>query len=150
MTDVLATLFPATTRSEKETRELGAAYGAALVHGAVVALQGRLGSGKTQFVKGVCSALGIGEDAVSSPTFTIVHEYEGRLPVYHMDLYRLRSTDEVEALGLEEYLDGDGVCLVEWPEALGDRLPAHAVRLRFDHGGGDTRRISLAAPADRK
>jgi len=141
------TLFPARTKSAEETRELGMSLGRVLAPGSVVALYGKLGSGKTQFVKGVCAAWEIPDEEVSSPTFTIVHEYRGIVPVFHLDLYRLTRSEEVDALGLEEYLELDGICLIEWPELLESRLPPEVVRLVFLHGDGDLRSIELGGGA---
>jgi len=140
----LTTLFPASSMSESETRSLGARTAESLTAGNVLALYGRPGAGKTQFTKGVCRALGIDEERVSSPTFTIVHEYSGTIPVYHVDLYRINDPAEVAALGLEEYLEAGGICIIEWPELLDHMLPPDALRLVFLHEGGNVRRIALA------
>ena len=133
-------LFPVKSTSEDETRSLGRQFGMTLSKGDVVALVGDLGAGKTQFVKGVASCFGIDEDQVSSPTFTIVHEYlapasvahSPRVPLYHMDLYRLKNDQEVFGAGVEEYLQSDGICLIEWPERAGHLLPegTHVVSLK--------------------
>ena len=111
------------THSAGETLELGKKFASSLKRSDVVALYGELGSGKTQFAKGVCLGLGI-HDHVTSPTFTIVNEYtEGKFPVYHFDFYRLRSPDELKEIGFEEYLFGDGVCLLEWAGLVESALP---------------------------
>lgn len=144
MADIDLSLFPVETCSESETRSLGAAFASGLVPGSVVALFGEIGSGKTQFVKGVCRALGIAEERVSSPTFTIVHEYAAQIPIYHLDLYRIRSEEEAARLGLDEYLESDGICLIEWPEILVPRLPSDTVRLSFRHMDGDVRKIEIS------
>ncbi|NBB99934.1 MAG: tRNA (adenosine(37)-N6)-threonylcarbamoyltransferase complex ATPase subunit type 1 TsaE [Bacteroidetes bacterium] len=133
--------LPAATTSAAETRALGQRLAAALAPGAVVALHGALGAGKTQLVKGVAAGLGVDPAAVSSPTFTLIHEYAGAAPVYHMDGYRTKRPEEFLALGVEEYLYGDGVCLIEWPERLGDLLPSDTLHLELTHQGGDTRHI---------
>ncbi len=109
------------SRSESETLALAADFAATLRPGHVIALRGPLGAGKTLFSRGVARALGY-EGPVSSPSYALVHEYEGRMPVYHMDLYRLAAGADWEEIGLGHYLHGDGICLVEWPE----RLPADA------------------------
>jgi len=83
-----------------------------------------LGSGKTTCVKGICAGLGV-EEEVTSPTFTLINEYQGRLPVFHFDFYRISSVNELRDLGLDEYFYGDGICLIEWPEIVTDMLPKH-------------------------
>lgn len=139
--------LPRTTTSPEDTRTVGARLARLLAPGAVVALYGDLGSGKTQFVKGCCAALGVPEAEVSSPTFTILHEYAGRtadgtaLPIYHFDAYRIEHPDEFYALGYEEYFYGDGLCLVEWPARVEALIPERALRLRLAHAGGDERLV---------
>lgn len=108
--------------SPHTTIEIGRILGQMLGPGSVVCLEGNLGAGKTQFAKGVALGLGV-SDHVTSPTFTIINEYEGRLPFYHVDAYRLGDPDEAYELGLEEYLFGTGVTLVEWPERVSFLLP---------------------------
>ena len=125
------------TSDEQATIDLAARFGRTLGPGDVVALVGDLGAGKTVFAKGIASALGV-KEAVSSPTFVLIHEYAGSLPLYHMDLYRLAGEREILDIGVEEYFYGDGVSLVEWAEKLGPRLPGHAtvvVISRLDDGG---------------
>lgn len=134
-------LLPATTHTEAETQELGMRLAATLEPGAVVALHGDLGAGKTQLAKGIAAGLGVDSVVVSSPTFALIHEYAGVLPVYHMDGYRTRRPEEFRALGIEEYLYGDGVCLIEWPERLGNLLPPDTLHLELTHKGGDVRLI---------
>jgi tRNA threonylcarbamoyladenosine biosynthesis protein TsaE len=97
---------------------------------AVIALQGDLGSGKTCFVQGLALALGI-RVPVTSPTFTVINEYPGARPLYHIDLYRLHGPDEVLALGFEDYLESDGITAVEWPERAGDLLPPDTVHVHL-------------------
>lgn len=111
-----------TTTSPEETRIVGASLAPTLLPGDVVSLSGDLGAGKTAFVQGLAAALGV-QRAVTSPTFTIVHEYAGRYPVVHLDVYRLSSFQEVLDLGFEEYMDGGAVVLVEWGEAIAPLLP---------------------------
>ena len=111
-----------TTSSPDETRILGASLAPTLVPGDVISLSGDLGAGKTVFVQGLATALGV-ETPVTSPTFTIVHEYEGRYPLIHMDVYRLDSFQEVIDLGFEELLDPGAVLLVEWGEAVTPLFP---------------------------
>lgn len=111
--------------------------------GAVWALVGDLGAGKTHFVKGLAEGLGAAA-TVTSPTFTLVHEYaSGRLPLYHLDFYRLESADEALNLGLDEYLDGDGLTVIEWADKFPMLLPAHTEWFYFEQaaGGGEQRNI---------
>ncbi len=138
-----APLLPTTTALPEETRALGQQFAAFFAPGDVVALSGELGSGKTCFVQGVVEGLGGKRDDVSSPTFTIAHEYDARIPVYHMDLYRLASLAEARAAGLMEYFErADGVCLVEWPERVAGLLPPGTDVLVFSHAAGGHRTIS--------
>jgi tRNA threonylcarbamoyladenosine biosynthesis protein TsaE len=117
-----------TTHSEQETISAGKTFAARLTPGSVVALFGDLGAGKTRFIKGICEGLGI-QKHVSSPTFTIVHEYPGAGGmIYHFDFYRVRSVQEIIDLGFEDYLRPDSICLIEWAEKAQSLLPAN----RFD------------------
>lgn len=137
------------SRSEDETVQLGAQLAQQLSAGDVVLMRGDLGAGKTTFVRGVVRGLGA-EDHVSSPTFVLVHEYRGRLPVAHIDLYRLPTDSEVETIGLEEYLDGRSVVLVEWPDRTGwERcgLPLWVVDIQSC--GDQERQLSIIAPEGR-
>ena len=110
-----------TPDSAEATQAVAATLGRTLPRGCVIALHGTLGAGKTCFVKGLAAALGI-QHPVTSPTFTIINEYKGRVPLYHIDLYRLSGSDEALALGLEDYLFGDGVTAIEWPDRAADLL----------------------------
>ena len=109
------------SHSEKETEEIGYRFGSVLRKGDVVSLIGSLGAGKTVFAKGIARALDI-KDAIVSPTFTLVQEYEGREKLYHLDLYRLSGEDEFESMGGEEFLYPDGITLVEWAEKIGEMM----------------------------
>jgi tRNA threonylcarbamoyladenosine biosynthesis protein TsaE len=131
------------TNSESETETLGRALGETLAPGAVLALYGGLGAGKTALVRGVARGMGISA-RVSSPTFTIVNEYPGKIPLFHFDMYRLQSADELFELGWDEYLARGGVIAVEWSENVMDCLPPDAISVRFAHTGGDTRRIEIS------
>lgn len=123
-------------------KTLAAHFAAVLRPGDTVALSGDLGAGKTTFARAVLRALGWAGE-VPSPTFTLVQPYDTDPPVWHCDLYRLRDPDEADALGLFET---DAALLIEWPERLGDRLPADALRLRFDGAGGPTRSLTAIVP----
>ncbi len=119
------------SNSAEETIAAGRERARGLQAGNILALYGDLGSGKTQFVKGLVAGLGSGA-AVTSPTFTLIHEYSGgRLPVYHFDFYRLEDRSAAIRLGLEEYFFGDGVSVVEWADRFPDLIPAEAEWLRF-------------------
>jgi len=150
MTDNSPAIFPAETITQQRTRSVGSAFGRTLEEGTVVALFGELGSGKTQFVKGVCEALGIDKSNVSSPTFTIVNEYEGCFPVYHLDLYRIKKQEEVFELGFVEYVESNGICLIEWPEIVENLLPLHTIGLHFRHVDRYRRRIERLGAALQK
>ncbi len=130
------------THSAAETIELGRALSSALRPGDVVAFYGDLGAGKTTMIKGVAAGLGVA-DVVKSPSFVIVTEYAGRLPVYHVDLYRLNENSDFESIGLDSYLGGDGVCLIEWAERAEKVLPDKAIRVRMSVEGSG-RRIEIA------
>ena len=134
--------FPAESHSAVETRLVAAGLAKSLRAGDVVALFGDLGAGKTEFVRGLCAALGVDSDQVSSPTFTIVNEYEGKdVSVYHFDAYRIKSEDEFFEFGYQEYFGGEGICFVEWAERVESLLPDDAIRIRFEHVGSQVRRI---------
>jgi len=131
------------THSRAETEALGARLANALDGGQVVAFTGDLGAGKTAFVSGMARSLGV-EERVTSPTFTIVNEYEGgRLPLFHFDMYRLGSADELFHIGWEDYLDRGGVCAVEWSELAEGALPDGTVQVTLERCGEceDWRRI---------
>ena len=129
------------THSPEETEALGARLAGALESGAVVAFTGDLGAGKTAFVRGLARGLGI-RDRVTSPTFTIVNEYEGgRLPLFHFDLYRLGSADELFDIGWEDYLARGGVCAVEWSERMEELLEPGTIRVDLRRGEDEDRRV---------
>ena len=135
------------TRAESETLALAERVATLLVPGDVIVLSGDLGAGKTVFAKGLCRGLGV-EEPVVSPTFTIVREYEGRVRVLHLDVYRLDHVQEMIDLGLDEQLDGDVVAIVEWGEAVGALLPPDRLEVRLaalppEEADDDTRVVSL-------
>jgi tRNA threonylcarbamoyladenosine biosynthesis protein TsaE len=137
--------FEIETATPAETAAIGAELVSIVDAGAVIALQGDLGAGKTEFVKGFADGAG-SRDVVSSPTFAILNTYVGRRwPVFHFDLYRIANDSELAELGFDEYLFGEGVCLIEWPERASGWLPSEAVRLRFEHVDGARRRITREA-----
>lgn len=116
------------TTNEQATILLGERLAKFLKAGAVVAFYGELGSGKTTMIKGFARGLGV-KDTVKSPSFVIITEYEGKFPVYHVDLYRIRSQEEFIEIGLDSYLRGDGVCLIEWAERAENLLPEKSIRI---------------------
>jgi len=121
--------------SEEETRSLGLEIARSCEAGDVVALTGDLGTGKTALTKYIAEGLGVKEN-VSSPTFTIVKEYKsGRLPLYHFDVYRLADGEEFLDIGAEEYLDGDGLCVIEWADIVADVLPEETVMIHISYAG---------------
>ena len=129
-----------TLTNRDATIALGKKIGQQLVAGDVLVLDGDLGAGKTTFTKGLAAGLEI-PDIIKSPTFTIIHEYQdGRLPLYHMDAYRLENGG-AEYLGLEEYFDGDGVSVVEWAEFVEDELPADFLAIHFKRTDDDNTRV---------
>ncbi len=134
------------TYSEKETYELGRELGAASYAGQVYTLIGELGVGKTVFTKGLAAGLGI-EEPVSSPTFTIVQVYEeGKLPFYHFDVYRIGDVEEMDEIGYEDYIYGEGVSLIEWANLIEEILPEHYTEVKIEKDlekGFDYRRISI-------
>ena len=136
------------SHSETQTRRLGARLAVSLNSGDVLALVGELGSGKTRWVQGVCQGLEV-TDIVNSPTFTLVNEYIGRLPVYHIDLYRLGDVTEIFSLGLEDYLYGAGVSLIEWADRAEDYLPDDYLIVELYHLEETKRRIVLRAHGQR-
>ncbi|MEO5822911.1 MAG: tRNA (adenosine(37)-N6)-threonylcarbamoyltransferase complex ATPase subunit type 1 TsaE [Vicinamibacteraceae bacterium] len=141
--DVMASA-PILSHSDAETEAIGTQLASRLGPGARVLLYGELGAGKTAFVRGLAQGLGIDPDEVSSPTFTLVQEYRGRLPLYHVDLYRL-APGEVDDLGLDA-LAADGVLAIEWAERM-PRADPGAIDVRLEHAGEDSRRVTVTHPA---
>lgn len=130
-------------RSEKETMDLARKVGEVSSPGDIVCLKGELGAGKTHFVKGFVKAFGISPDAVSSPTFSIIQEYNGSLPVYHFDFYRLDSAQEALEIGTEEYFYGEGVSIIEWPERVVELLPDYVKEIHITSINNTTRKITI-------
>jgi tRNA threonylcarbamoyladenosine biosynthesis protein TsaE len=136
--------------SPADTRALGEVMGRHACAGDLIALIGELGSGKTVFVAGLAAGLGVDPAAhVSSPTFTIMHRYLGRLPLYHIDLYRIETPEALATLGLEEYLEGDGVAAVEWAEHGVGMLPKERLTVRLRQTGLEARTVELVPAGDR-
>ncbi|MDQ0254170.1 tRNA threonylcarbamoyladenosine biosynthesis protein TsaE [Evansella vedderi] len=130
------------SNSPSETQLLAEKIANFLRQGDLLTLEGDLGAGKTSFSKGIAKGLGV-KGNVNSPTFTIIKEYMGRLPFYHMDAYRLE--DDSEDLGLEEYFEGDGVTVVEWPSMIEDQLPPHRLDITIKHLGETSRSFTFKA-----
>lgn len=130
------------SHSPEATRAFACSIARKLKPGAVLALVGELGSGKTCFVQGLALGLRVvADEYVRSPTFTLIAEYRGRMPLYHIDLYRVERRGEVEDLGLEEYVDGRGVTAIEWADRFPEVIPARALRVRFTTVDETTREI---------
>ena len=134
------------TQSAKETVQLGKRIGKMLRSGDVVALIGELGAGKTQLIKGLAAGIGVVRAGyLVSPSFTLVHEYQGRIPLYHVDLYRLGTEEETEDLGIEEYLAKDGVTAIEWADKIPSLLPKESLWIALRYLDRRTRSIHLLA-----
>jgi len=137
------------SHSSLHTERIGERLARLAAPGDVLALWGELGAGKTQLTKGVASGLGLDGGAVSSPTFVILHEhYGGRLPLFHLDLYRLEGQD-LGTTGWEETLDGGGITVIEWPDRAGESLPPDRVDVRLEHIAETKRRVLLSATGPR-
>jgi tRNA threonylcarbamoyladenosine biosynthesis protein TsaE len=138
------------TRSARQTFDLGLLLGEALLPGDVVALIGDLGAGKTQLVRGACEGARVPPREVASPTFAIVATYHGRIPIHHADLYRLADEDELHATGFFDLLGGAGAVLVEWADRIPGALPAERLDVRLEHAAApSTRRVTLVATGER-
>ena len=136
------------TNNSIETLALGEALGARLRPGDVVALFGDLGSGKTTLTKGIATGMGLPDD-IHSPTFTLIHEHIGAVPLYHVDLYRLVSENEVEGIGVEEYIHGGGVTVIEWADRMRPMLPPERLDIDIKMTGDDTREFTCETQSPR-
>jgi tRNA threonylcarbamoyladenosine biosynthesis protein TsaE len=132
--------------SEAETRAIGERLADVLTPGTVIGLVGPLGAGKTRLVRAIAEALGVEPGAIASPTFVLIHEYEGRMPVYHFDVYRLTSRAAFEDLGPADYWDAGGICLVEWADRFHALLPEAAWTITIEPGPGERRRLTIEVP----
>ena len=133
------------THSSEETEKLGYETGLKAKAGDIFCLSGDLGVGKTVFTKGFATGLGIDED-ITSPTFTLINEYNGRIPLYHFDVYRVGDPEEMEYIGCDEYFFGEGVCLIEWAELIEEMIPENAVWIKIEKNlekGIDYRKITF-------
>jgi len=129
-----------------QTTEFARRFGKLLEPGDVIALEGDLGAGKTTFTKGLAEGLGITR-TVNSPTFTIIKEYMGKMPLYHMDVYRVQSSDE--DLGFDEYFEGEGVTVVEWAHLIEDQLPPQLLTIYLKHGENGSRVLTFEPSGER-
>ncbi|MDL2237754.1 tRNA (adenosine(37)-N6)-threonylcarbamoyltransferase complex ATPase subunit type 1 TsaE [Christensenellaceae bacterium OttesenSCG-928-K19] len=137
-----------TTNSEAETQDCARTFAKTLEQGSFVALNGDLGAGKTAFVKGIASGLGI-SDAVVSPTYTLLRVYEsGRLPLYHYDVYRLEGEDELADIGFYDYAEGGGVCVCEWAERIAEELPIKRIDINIERLDEQKRKIIIEQVAE--
>ncbi len=132
-----------TTHSPEETIAFGEEFSSELKAGDIVCLKGSLGAGKTHFVKGLARGFGVTEDEVSSPTFTLIHEYFGDCPLYHFDCYRMESPREALEIGAEEYFYNDGVCVIEWPERIEELIPPEAIWIFIEAPDRKTRKFVI-------
>lgn len=130
------------TSSELETRALGLSIGRALKGGEVIAMTGDLGAGKTTITKSIAQGLEV-DDYITSPTFTIVNEYEGRLKLYHFDVYRITNIEEMYDLGYEEYFDSGGVTVIEWSNLIEEILPKDRINIEIEYIDEKSRKVSI-------
>lgn len=133
-------MYQIKSHNEDETKELARLLASFTEASTIITLEGNLGAGKTTFVKGFAKGLGI-KRAITSPTFTIMKQYEGKLPLYHMDVYRLEFSEEES--GLDDYIFGDGVAIIEWAQFIEDDLPKERLAIQIDYNGEDERIIKL-------
>ncbi len=141
--------FKLITRTQEETIQFGVTLAKRLKPGDIICLFGDLGSGKTTFVKGLAKGLRINPTKVSSPTFVVMNMYEGKLPLYHFDLYRFEDANEIYAIGYEEFFYGEGIAVVEWAERLGALCPKEYLSVHFSHRKDHGRTIQLKAKGKR-
>ena len=137
--------FHIKTTSVRKTISIGKSLGKQLSPGDVICLTGELGSGKTCFVKGIAEGLGIKGKVVTSPTFIIIREYKGRIPLYHVDLYRIGFIDDIRDIGMDEMVYGSGVTAIEWAERISDRLPDDRIDITLKWVDDKTRSIEMKA-----
>ena len=142
-------MFSVKTSSPEQTWKIGEMLGRKLAPGDTVCLYGDLGAGKTSFSYGIALGLEVKEQYITSPTFTFVNEYQGRVPLYHLDLYRLKGADELEGIGFEEYLDSDGVTVIEWAERAEDVLPEDCLSVYLTYLTESSREIGFLGEGER-
>lgn len=142
-------MFSAVTESAEQTWRIGEQLGLRLQAGDTICLYGDLGAGKTSFSYGIALGLEVKEKYIPSPTFAFVNEYQGRVPFYHIDLYRLKSAEELDSIGFEEYPGSDGVTVIEWAERAEDELPEERLSVYLSYVDGDRREIAFLAEGER-
>jgi tRNA threonylcarbamoyladenosine biosynthesis protein TsaE len=142
-------MFSVITSSTEKTEEVGRVLGTMLEAGYLVCLFGDLGAGKTHFSYGVAQGLQVRDQYITSPTFTFVNEYEGRIPFYHIDLYRLKDPSELESIGFEEYVDSDGATVIEWAERAEEELPNEKLNVYISDVSENSREIGFFAEGER-
>lgn len=138
------------TQNTSETIRIGKNIGSRLLPGDVVALVGELGAGKTQFIKGLAAGVGVGKPTyISSPSFTLINEYAGRAPFYHIDLFRLKGENEAGELGLEEYFQGGGITAIEWADKIPSLLPKEILWIHIHYTGKNSRSLEILGKGKR-
>lgn len=142
-------MFSVVTSSHEQTWRIGQMLGSRLEPGDIVCLYGDLGAGKTSFSYGIALGLEVKDQYITSPTFTFVNEYKGRIPFYHIDLYRLKDPEELEGIGFEEYIDSDGVTVIEWAERAEDELPDDRLSVYLSYVDEHSREIGFLAEGER-
>lgn len=142
-------MFSVITTNPEQTEHLGELLGTRLGRGDVVCLYGDLGAGKTNLAFGIAMGLEVQEQYITSPTFTLVNEYQGRVPFYHIDLYRLKTPSELDGIGFEEYIESDGVTVIEWAERAEDELPEERFSIYLSYVSDNSREMGFLAEGER-
>ena len=142
-------MFSIITASTEQTEEVGRVLGAMLEPGDLICLFGDLGAGKTHFSFGIAQGLQVLDEYITSPTFTFVNEYQGRIPFYHIDLYRLKDPSELEGIGFEEYVDSDGATVIEWAERAEGDLPEDKLNVYLSDVSENSRELGFFAEGER-
>lgn len=142
-------MFSIITSRPEQTWRIGQLLGSLLGSGDLVCLYGDLGSGKTNFSYGIAQGLEVQEQYITSPTFTLVNEYQGRVPFYHIDLYRLTGPEDLENIGFDEYMDSDGVTVIEWAEKAEDALPEQCLSVYLSYVDEQSREVGFLAEGER-
>ena len=132
-----------TTENPEETQTVGEKLGKTLKHGDVIALIGDLGTGKTCLTQGIARGVGIAaNEVVNSPSYILINEYNGAIPIYHIDLYRLENSEEIAELGLSEYIESEGICIIEWAERMADSLPDTCIKIHITLADTNTSHVA--------